>query len=222
MSTRNTGVFLSGHVPPAEVAQAVWSWPGFLEGDLRGAEAPRAGQGERGGLRYTLLALRLFEVGGLLTLDRAEVPPEDDLEIHVGRQLSRDRAVVFLHFDEERGAGGYARFEGGRLVARRVVDGRDYQPVARDLGGERPLPVADEEAWIWADISDALEEGAAPVLGPGVRTDDDLAAIIAATPLSTLVPPTGRAWHPATTASAAPPRSGRLRGLLRRLQGESG
>lgn len=222
MSARNTGVFVAGHLAAAEVAQAVWSWSGFLDGDLRGAEAPRLGHGQRDGRPYTLLALRLFEVGGLLTLDRATVPPEDDLEMHLGRALSAHGVAVFLHFDEERGAGGHARFEAGRLASRRVIDGRDYQPVERDLGGERPMIVADQEAWIWGDISDALEAGAAPVLGPGVRTDDDLAAIIAATPLTTLVPPTGRAWRPASEGTATPPRSGRLRGLLRRLQGEGG
>lgn len=222
MSERNTGLFLRGHVPAAQVAQALWSWPGLMEGDLRAAEAPRLGHGAREGHLYTLLALRLFEVGGLLCLDRAQVPPEDDLEMHLGRALSVGGVAVYLHFDEERGAGGYARFEDGRLVARRVCDGRDYQPVLRDLAGERPMSIHDPEAWIWGDISDAVEQGATPILGPGVRTDDDIAAVISATPLTTLHPPAGRSWRPAPADTPPPPRSGRLRGLLRRLSGQPG
>ena len=217
MSERNTGLFVAGHVAPARLAEVIWSWPGFVEGDLRGEETPRWAHGRRQDHAFTLVALRLFEVGGLLTLDQAEPPGEDDLEVYLGGQLSRPGAAVYLHYDEERGAGGHALFQDGALVSRRVYDGRQYQPVVRDLRGEQPLRVSDEEAWIWADIAAAVEQGATPVLGAGVRTDDDLASLIGGLSLQVLGAPRGAPSRPPGGTGGGERRAGGLRGLLRRL-----
>lgn len=219
MSERNTGLFLSGHVPGDEIAAAIWSWPGIRPGDLRGSEQPRLGHGSRQGHDFTLVALRLFEVAGFMIIDQAQVPSSDDLECHLGRLLSTGRQAVFLHYDEERGGGGHARFEDGELTSRLVYDGRAFQPVRRDLAGEQPLAADDDEDWIWGDIAAAVEAGAGPVLGEGVRTDDDLAAVIAGVQQVRLEAPADLGT---TTARRQPapgprPRRRRLRSLIRRL-----
>lgn len=223
MSARNTGLFVRGHVPAERIAALIWAHPSIRPGDLVGDEAPRAGHGRRDGRDYTLVALRLFEQGGVLLLESPECPPEDELEQALGRALSADGgAAVFLHHDEERGAGGHALFRDGALVSRLVYDGKAYQPVVRDLAGERPYTVEDEEAWLWEDIARAVELGATAVLGPGVRTDDDIAACIDAAAVRPVPPPAGAPRAPTgTPAGAASPGGQRLRGLLRRLAGRS-
>ncbi len=234
MSARNTGLFVTGHVDPAEVGAVFWTHPTVGAAALSDEEAPRVGHGERDGKPFSLVALRLFELGGVLLLESGELVGEDDLERELGRALSSGgRTAVFLHYDEERGAGGHALFRDGKLVDRQVVDGKQYQPVVRDLAGERPFEVADEEAWIWEAIGDAVEAGATAVLGPGVRTDDDLEAIIESVTLRSVdragslgQPERGRAdgfpadglAHATEGPGEPAPLSG-LRGLLRRLAG---
>lgn len=231
MSARNTGLFVAGHVDPARVAATYWTHPAVSARHLPPAEYPRVGHGERAGQPFTLVSLRLFEEGGILLLDDAAPPPEDDIEQVLGRKLSAEGgAAVFLFHDEERGAGGFARFEDGRLTDRRVIDGRGYRPVVRDLAGEHPLQVDDEEAWLWEEIGDAVEQGAGPLLGPGVRTDDDIAEIIASVEVQAIGPdgtagavdarpPTPRRPQPGHEAGR--PSTG-LRTLLRRLAGREG
>lgn len=221
MSARNTGLFVRGHLDPGRVARLLASHPAIGPGDLAGDERPRVGHGRWKDQDYTLVALRLFEVGGLLLLDTAELPPDDELERALGQELSRDGGLaVYLHYDEERGAGGFALFRDGVLVDRRFYDGRDYQPVVRDLLGERPLQVADEEAWIWEDIGSAVELGAGALFGPGIRTDDDLAALIEAADAQPVDPPgmTAAAREPGAPSRAEGPG---LRRMLRRLAGRS-
>lgn len=213
MSDRNTALLLPGHAPPHAVAAAVRVAFGPLVGELTGDEAPRMGHGERLGQPFTLVTLRLFEVAGLRVLDEAEVPRADDVEVALAAALSAGRgAAVYLHYDEERGAGGHALWRNGELASRRYYDGRGLGPVLRDLEGEHEIAEPDEGDWIWDLIGDAVEEGATRVLGPGVRTDDDLEAVIqaaAAEPLDLTAP---------SPEPAAAPPAGR-RGVRARLKG---
>lgn len=179
MSDRNTGLFLPGHVPADAVAQALLSTPGLDASELTGDEAPRVGHGSWKGRPYTHVGLRLFEVGGLLLIDSVATPAAEELEMQLDTALSRRAGeAVFLLYDDEAGVGGHARFSSGRLASRRVIDGRANRPVVRDLGGERPLENVDASDWVWAPIAEAVEAGATPVFGPGVRSDDDIEALI--------------------------------------------
>jgi hypothetical protein len=224
MSDRNTGLFAAGHVSLDIVADLMAKAPGGLARELVGDEAPRIGHGEWNGQAFTHVALRVFEVGGLLLMDRTALPDSRDFEFHLGAGLSRHAGhAVYLFYDEERGAGGHARFQDGRLVSRVVFDGRDFSEVVRDLVGERPVTDLDPSDWLWPLIGESVEAGARPVFGPGVRTDDDLAAVIAAANNAPLPP---RPVQPQSPQSAPqmrpqdPPTQRVLRGLLRRLKGE--
>ena len=217
MSERNTALLLTGHVPPARVAEAVRTAFGPLVGELTGQECPRLGHGTRLGQDFTLLAIRVFEVGGLRILEDADLPGDDDVETALARSLSRGGgAALFVHYDEERGAGGHALFRNGRLAGRRFYDGRGLGPQLRDLDGEHEIAEPDDGDWLWDLIGDAVEEGATPVVGPGVRTDDDLEALIlaaAAEPLDLTLS------TPAPEPAPPRPRRGvraRLKGLLKR------
>lgn len=179
MSDRNTGLFLAGHVPADAVAAAFSAISNLDPGELTGDEAPRVGHGQWKGRPYTHVGLRLFEVGGLLLIDSVGAPSDDELEMQLGAALSRRSGeAVFLLYDDEAGVGGHARFSSGRLASRRVVDGRGNRPVVRDLAGERPLEGLDASDWVWTPIAEAVESGASPLFGPGVRTDDEIATLI--------------------------------------------
>ncbi len=224
MSDRNTGLFTAGHVPVAAVAELLAKAPGGTAGVLRGEEGPRVGHGEWQGHLFTHVALRLFEVGGLLLMDQADVPDSRELEVHLGAGLSRIAGhAVFLFYDEERGAGGHARFQDGRLVSRVAFDGRGFAEVVRDLGGEREVEGLDPSEWLWPLIGEAVEDGARPLFGPGVRTDDDLEAVIRAAGSEPIVREPSAANQPQAGPQMRPqdPVSQRvLRGILRRLKGE--
>jgi len=215
MSERNTALLIRGHAPSPTVVAAIRAAFGPLLAELTGVEAPRLGHGERLGQPFTLVSLRLFEVAGLRVLDDDNVPGSDDVEVALATALSAGGgAALYLHYDEERGAGGHALWRNGRLASRRYYDGRGFGPVLRDLDGEHEIAEPEEGDWIWDLIGDAIEEGATPILGPGVRTDDDLEAVIraaAAEPLSLTEPP------PAP-APERPRRGvrGRLKGWLKR------
>jgi len=215
MSERNTALLLSGHVPAERVAAAVRAAFGPLLAELTGEEVPRLGHGIRVGRDFTLVAIRLFEVGGLRILEDAALPGPDDLEHALGRTLSSGGGnALFVHHDEERGAGGHALFRNGQLAGRRFYDGRGLGPVLRDMDGEHEIAEPDEGDWIWDLIGDAVEEGTAPIVGPGVRTDDDLEAVIkaaSALPLDLTAPPPAPAPAPIRRGVRA-----RLRGLLKR------
>jgi hypothetical protein len=217
MSDRNTALLLRGHVPAPTVAAAVRAAFGPLLAELTGGETPRLGHGERLGQPFTLLSLRLFEVAGLRVLDEGEMPDSDEAEVALAAALSAGGgAAVYVHYDEERGAGGHALWRNGELASRRYYDGRGFGPVLRDLEGEHEIAEPDEGDWIWDLIGDAVEEGATPVLGPGVRTDDDLEAVIqagGAEPLDLTAPPPP---PPPATADRRRGVRARLKGWLKR------
>lgn len=227
MSERNTGLFLPGHVPAAEIGALLWRAPGVNPEELRGDEALRVGHGTREGRPYTHVGLRLFEVGGLLLLDQQELPAADEVERVLGETLSaRHGHAVYLFYDEVNAAGGHARFEQGQLVSRLMYDGRGNVPVRRTLEREEALSGLDPSDWVWVPSADAVEAGARPILGPGVRDDDDIDALIVAAASVAIEPParaTPSAAAPASTSSgkadAPTERPSRLRGLFRKLRG---
>jgi hypothetical protein len=126
---------------------------------------------------------------------------------------------VYLFYDEVNAAGGHARFEGGRLVSRLFYDARGSAPVRRTLDKEEVLTGLDPSDWVWVPGADAVEAGATPLFGPGIRDNYTIAALVEAAAATPLEPPAK-----ATPPKAAPPppstgiRSG-LRGLLRKLRG---
>ncbi|MCK6520291.1 hypothetical protein L6R49_02515 [Myxococcota bacterium] len=225
MSERSTGLFLPGHVPAHALAALLAQAPGVQPADLSGEEAPRVGHGAREGRPYTHLALRLFEVGGLALMEQERPPGPEELEMWLGERLSRAYGLaLYAHYDDERGAGGHALFRDGRLVSRAVIDGRLDRPVRRGLGAEEPLANVDPSDWVWPHIAEAVEAGTSALFGPGVRTDDDLAAIIqaaAAAPVS-VTPPRPAAPPPAEAAdpvNSGGRRRDKLKGALKGLLG---
>ncbi|MCB9765711.1 MAG: hypothetical protein H6739_38410 [Alphaproteobacteria bacterium] len=224
MSERNTALLIAGHVPPRELIATLLAAPGVNAADFAGEEAPRVGHGARAGVDYTHLALRLFELGGLLLMDRSELPGPDELEVYLGLSLSGAHgAALFLYYDDEQGVGGHALFQDGVLVSRAVVDGRWDEPVRRTLEGESVIPDVDPSHWVWPLIADAVEAGARPLFGPGVRTDDDIEALIKAAKAGPIEaagprPPTAEA----DPAEAEPPRKrDRVRRAVKRLLGRA-
>ncbi len=211
MSERNTGLFVPGHLPAAALARALDGAP--ERPHLVGAEAPRLGHGARGGRPYSHIGLRLFEVAGLRLMDDDALPPPGDLERRLGEALSRAAGrAVFAFYDEEHGAGGAAVFVDGALVDRRCYDARGLGPVAREGGATRALVGLDPSDWIWTPASDAIEAALLPIVGPGVRTDDELAALIAACAAAPAEPPPPPAPAPAPRAR----RRDQLLGWLKR------
>jgi hypothetical protein len=224
MSERNTGLFLPGHVPADEIGALLWRAPGVNPEELRGDEALRVGHGTRDGRPYTHVGLRLFEVGGLLLLDQQDLPAADEVERVLGETLSaRHGQAVYLFYDEVNAAGGHARFEQGQLVSRLMYDGRGNVPVRRTLDAEEALSGLDPSDWVWVPGANAVEAGAAPILGPGIRDDDDINKLIEAAASVAIEPPTRAAPGVKTGAKpsgvGAPERPSRLRGLVRKLLG---
>jgi len=226
MSDRNLGLFLPGHIPAAAVLAALESAPGVDASELYASGPPRIGHGERGGRPYTHVALPFFEEVGFLLLGETALPPSDDLERHLGRTLSAAHgAALLLQYDDETGWGGSARFEGGTLVARDAVDGREMDAVRRGLDGETVLDDLDGSDWIWPHLADAVAIGAATLFGEGIRNDDDIAALIAAADASAIA---GAAPQPSPRKDPAAPQvrvqdagdPGRLQRLLHRLTGK--
>ncbi len=215
MSERNTGLFLPGHVSPLEVAEML-----SQAGDgSPGLGAVRVGHGTWKSKKFTHVGVEAFEVGGLLLMEAVELPPKADPEMVLGCGLSAAHgSAVYLFYDEELGAGGHAIFRGGALESRRVVDGRDLDPVERDLEGEAPVAGLDASEWIWPLVGDLVEAGAKVVVGPGIRTDDDIEALIqeAGGEMAKVV------QQVSTPSSQVrpqdPKRSSRVLGLLRRVK----
>lgn len=218
MSDRNTALLIPGHAPPEALLRLILAAPGVRAEDFAGDEAPRVGHGVRQGRPFTHLALRVFEVGGLLLLDNLALPGPDELECYLGRELSKTYGkAVFILYDEEQAAGGHALFEAGKLAKRLAVDGRWGAPVRREGESEEVLQDLDPSSWVWPGIADAVEAGASPIVGPGVRTDDDIAALIALAAARPVQP----AAAPAAPPPAAEPtrKRDRVLGLLRRFSG---
>ena len=220
MSGRNTGLFLPGHVSAESLGDLLRAVPGLDLAAFQGDEALRVGHGERDGRPYTYVGLRLFEEGGLLLMDQLALPEDDDIELFLGCALSSaHKEAVYLFYDEERGAGGHALFKKGALVSRRVVDGRGFDPLMRELSEESPLEDLDPSEWIWPLAAQLVEEGAKGVLGSGVCNDDDIASLIeeaGGIEIRAGPPP---AVEPVSQVRARDPmRAGRLRGLLSRIR----
>ncbi len=221
MSARNTGLFLPGHLSAQALIDALVAIPGAPLAELVGEEAPRLGHGERGGLRFTHVGLRLFEVAGLRLLDEDDVPGADDLEVALGAALSRAVGrAVYAVYEEEQGYGGAAVFEAGALRSRLCFDARGTAPVRRDLSGATVLRGLDPSDWIWRPAGEAIEAALLPVVGPGVRTDDELLALIEAAggaPLTLPRTPTPPAHRPPAPPAAR--KRDRLLGLAKGLLG---
>lgn len=217
MSARNTALLLPGHQDPEAVAAAFWAAPDLQADLFVGPERPRIGHGVRGGRPYTLLALRLFEVAGLRLMDEQPIPGPEDLEVHLGQALSALAGqAVYVFYDEENAAGGAALFSQGRLQSRQCFDARPTQPVRRDLSAEEPLVGLDASDWIWVPASDAIEAATSPLLGAGIRDDDDIETLIEAAPAEPFGPAT--VTPEALQTPPAPPRErrrDRLRGAVR-------
>lgn len=204
-------MFLPGHHTRTDIAAAFWSTPGLEARLFVGEEAPRVGHAARDGRPYTHIGLRLFEVGGLRLMDQLSLPEAADPEMHLGRTLSGDGGLaLFLFYDEERGAGGVARFSDGALAMRTCYDARGLAPLRRDLHGETVLSNLDPSDWIWAPASALIAAEAAPIVGPGIRDDDDIAALIQAADARPLPLP------PSAAEAPNAPKRGRRRDRLKR------
>lgn len=229
MSDRNTGLFLPGHVPASTVARAFLGLTKIPLDELRGPEAPRVGHGTRNGHPYTHVGLRLFEVAGLLLMDEDGIPAADEVEMHLGCALSEAVGkAVFAFYDEENAAGGAAVFEKGALVARECWDAREFQPVHRRLDQTVDVAKLDISEWVWKPSGDVIEAAMTPLVGPGIRTDDELVVLMEAAAAEALdltatgahkaaagAAPAPKA--PAPTASSAPRKRDRIKGLLGRF-----
>jgi len=166
MSSRNTGLFVSGHLDPSRIGKV-------------GEEEARVGHGTRKRKRYTHIGLASLEEAGSALFDSAEAPDNTDPVTALAQRLSSEKgSAVLLFCDDERGAGGHVRFENGEMVSRDIVDGRAYTPVRRDLSKETVLDKLDSSDWVWPLIAEALDEGAKAILGAGIRDDDDIEALI--------------------------------------------
>ena len=221
MSDRNTGLFLAGHQTADAVGRAFVEVFGPASAELVGEEAPRLGHASWKGRPYTHIGLRLFEVGGLLLFDAEGVPSADEPEMRLGAALSKLAGqAVYLRYDDEAAVGGHARFEGGRLVSRAAIDGRESRPVLRDLSGQRVLEGVDASDWVWTPIADAVEAGATPIFGPGLRTDEDIATLISYAGANPITLGSATAARPAPAPAprpapqAAPHAGGGLLGRL--------
>jgi len=221
MSERNTGLFVAGHIDPDEILTHLLDTPGVTPEDFAGDEAPRVGHGEREGHLYTHIALALFEKGGLLLLAQPELPANDELETHLGRQLSREYGrCVFLLYDDEDGHGGHALFADGELESRLAYDGRGFEPVCRDRDGEHAIDEPQDSDWIWPLIGAAVDAGATSVLGAGVRTDDDIESLITGAG-AVVVRPRQAAVPPPVQSQVRvqdPGARGKVRAIFRRLR----
>jgi hypothetical protein len=204
MSTRNTGLFVPGHVDPASLGE---SGHGVL----------RVGHGLRKGKRYTHIGIDSFEKSGSPLFDQLETPESEDAAFALASSLSAKHGrTVLLFCDDELGAGGHVCFEEGEMVSRDIVDGRAYTPVRRGLHKEEVLENLDPSEWVWPLIAEALNKGAKGTVGTGIRDDDDIESLM-------------REAGSLAQESFAPPSSGppesqvrgrgdRLNRLLKRVQ----
>lgn len=178
MSARNTGLFLLGTVSPSVVAEALSAWPEYAPEHFAGAEGPRVGHATWHGQPVTHVALRVFEVMGFRLLNEESIPDPDDLEMVLGRELSRSHPVIFASYDDELMAGGAARFESGALRYRDCVEGQAAIPTRRTLHGAHPIEDLDPSLWIWPHASAALSGAFAPELSPAPKDDDDIEQLV--------------------------------------------
>ena len=167
MSSRNTGLFVSGHLSES-ASQALQ------------ADGIRVGFSTRRRKRYTHLGIPDLEEHGSPLLDQLEIPASGPVLTILQQTSSEYGRAVLLFCDDETGAGGHVLFEKGVLQSRRIIDGRAYTPVERTQTEEIPLENLDSSDWVWPLIGDALEQGARAVVGLGIRDDDDIERLIEA------------------------------------------
>jgi hypothetical protein len=218
MSARNTGLFVLGPVSDDRIRAAFHAWPSYAPEHFAGEEAPRVGRTVWQGVDITHIALRVFEVAGLRLMDEDPIPDPTDLEMVLGRELSRDAPVVYAFYEDETMAGGGARFDRGTLTYRTCIDGRVAHPVRRDLQATTRIPDLDPSDWIWPHASRALSAAFADHLTPAPTTDDDLEQLILAANAKPLVPGAAPSRTPEPAEPEAPKQRRRDR-LRSRLSG---
>ena len=206
MSSRNTGLFVSGHLSE-ETAERLRS------------NGIRVGQSTRRRKRYTHLGLPELEDNGSVLFDQLEIPSEDPL-VSLLEDISQEQGkAVLLFCDDETGAGGHVFYEQGKLSSRRIIDGRAYTPVERSIDSETVLDELDSSDWVWPLIGDALEQGARAVVGLGVRDDDDVESLIEAAgsmAIEEFTRPSAQQPAPEAQVRGRSERVGRLLGRIRR------
>ena len=206
MSSRNTGLFVSGHLSEETAAR------------LR-SNGIRVGQSTRRRKRYTHLGLPELEDNGSVLFDQLEIPSEDPL-VSLLEDISQEQGkAVLLFCDDETGAGGHVFYEQGKLSSRRIIDGRAYTPVERSIDSETVLDELDSSDWVWPLIGDALEQGARAVVGLGVRDDDDVESLIEAAgsmAIEEFTRPSAQQPAPEAQVRGRSERVGRLLGRIRR------
>lgn len=220
---RCAALLVGARLSPGDVAAAFGSFSGLRPGDFSGSDAPQLAVATGPAGPLSVIGLPLWDEGGLRVLDEATVPGPEVLDTHLGRAFSaRGLVAVFVAYDEERGAGGYLRFEGGVPVARLVFDGRGRGPVRRTLAAvtDEPDDAGDGSEWLWGRIEGALREGASPLIGP-VPDASAWVEWLGACAFSAVPLPAPAAAPPPPPAAAAPPRKrDRLLGALRRFVGD--
>lgn len=206
MSSRNTGLFVSGHLSEETAAR------------LR-SNGIRVGQSTRRRKRYTHLGLSELEDNGSVLFDQLEIPSEDPL-VSLLEDISQEQGkAVLLFCDDETGAGGHVLYDQGKLSSRRIIDGRAYTPVERSIDSETVLDELDSSDWVWPLIGDALEQGARAVVGLGVRDDDDVESLIEAAgsmAIEEFTRPSAQQPAPEAQVRGRSERVGRLLGRIRR------
>jgi len=221
---RCAALLVGAPLSPAEVVAAFGSFGGLRAGDFSGADAPQLAVTTGPGGPVSVIGLPLWDEGGLRVLDEATVPGPEVLDAHIGRALTaRGATAVFVAYDEERGAGGYLRFDGGVPVSRLVFDGRGRGPVRRTLTAvtDEPDDAGDGSEWLWGRIEGALREGAAPFIGPVPDASAWVEWLANCAFHAVPLPAPAAAPLPPPPAAAAPPRKrDRLLGALRRIVGD--
>ena len=226
MSDRNTALFVLAHLSDDDLRAAFQAWPSYDPDHFAGEEAPRVGRAQWHGQPITHVALRLFEVAGIRLMDEDALPEDSDLEMVLGRSLSKHAPVVFALYEDEAMAGGGARFEAGELAYRVCVDGRLVKPARRGLSQTKEIPDLDASDWIWPHATKALREAFGDGFDSAPSNDDELEKMILAAdaaPLSLAeTPAVARETSAATpegtpTPAPASRKRDRLRSRLRGL-----
>ena len=94
MSSRNTGLFVPGHIDPESLSDF-------------SAENIRIGHGVRKRKKYTHVGIPILEESGCALFDSTDQPHPDDLVARILQELSSTHGkAVLLFCDDERGAGG--------------------------------------------------------------------------------------------------------------------
>lgn len=216
MSARNTGVFVLGELSEEAIASAFMAWPEFAASHFAGEEAPRVGHTTWHEQPVTHVALRLFEVAGFRLMDEDGLPETSDLEMVLGRELSKHFPVVYAFYEDEIMAGGGARFEGGELVYRECVDGQVAIPIQRSLDATRPIPDLDPSDWIWPHATRCLTQAFPADFVHPPEDDDAVEKMILDAKAEAIVLPEKARSAPARSAPEETPGRARKRDRVKR------